>query len=278
MKLGVRQVLKVVRIKDFGAYLAGDDDEQAILLPKKELSKDVDIGSEIEVFVYRDSSDRLIATTRKTLIEVGEVARLKVKDISKIGAFVDIGLERDVLLPYKEMKKQLEKSEEILCALYIDRTQRLAATMKIYPYLKTTTDYKNDDEVNAYIYEIKDIGALAAVEDKFYGLIPKSEIYTKLQIGDTVNARILRVREDNKLDLSLRKKAYLQLEEDAKYLESELEKRNGRLGIGESASPETIKNEFKLSKKAFKRAIGHLLKERKIEILENNIVKVGERK
>ncbi len=278
MKLGVRQVLKVVRIKDFGAYLAGDDDEQAILLPKKELSKDVDIGSEIEVFVYRDSSDRLIATTRKTLIEVGEVARLKVKDISKIGAFVDIGLERDVLLPYKEMKKQLEKSEEILCALYIDRTQRLAATMKIYPYLKTTTDYKNDDEVNAYIYEIKDIGVLVAVEDKFYGLIPKSEIYTKLQIGDTVNARILRVREDNKLDLSLRKKAYLQLEEDAKYLESELEKRNGRLGIGESASPETIKNEFKLSKKAFKRAIGHLLKERKIEILENDIVKVGERK
>lgn len=272
MKLGKRQKLRITRIKEFGVYLEEENGNESVLLPKKQVPKNAEIGTELEVFLYRDSSDRMIATTKPTLLEVGEVAKVLVKDIGKIGAFVDIGLERDVLLPYREMRRQVHKGEEILCALYIDRSNRLAVTMRIYPYLKTTSNYQKDDEVTGTIYDIKDIGILVAVENQYYGLVPKSECYERLEIGDTIQARVLRVREDGKLDLRIRQKAYLQIEIDAKKLEEELEKRGGALGVSEKAEPKVIQKEFGLSKSAFKRALGHLLKLGKIEITLDNIL------
>lgn len=275
MDLGKKQILEVARIKDFGAYLTevGEGEKtESVLLPKKQLPEDVTVGMKMEVFLYKDSADRLIATTKEPLLEVGQVKKLKVNDVAKMGAFVDIGLEKDVLLPFKQMEGQVAKGDEVLCALYVDRTQRLAATMRVYPYLKANTQYKKDEEVRGTVYEIQNMSVFVAVDDTYFGLIPKNESFEQYHIGETVHARILRVREDGKLDLSPRKKAYLQLNQDAEVLYERMQKNGGNLGATDHSSPEFIKKKFGLSKNAFKRAIGHLLKEGKIVLLEEDIV------
>lgn len=275
MELGKRQTLKVVRIKDFGLYLADIADiegENAVLLPIKQAPDNARVGMDIEVFIYKDSQDRLISTTRYPIAQVGELARFRVKDMSRIGAFIDIGLEKDVLIPYKEMRGSLAKGDEVLAYLYVDRSERLAATMNIYKYLSSSSPYAKDDEVSGIVYEVKDIGVKVAVDDKYYGLIPKNEIYVRLNVGDSIKARVIRVREDGKLDLSIRQKAYIQLSEDMKLIEAKLEV-SKRLELGDKSSPELIKSKLGLSKNAFKRAIGHLLKENKIIIEDDYIEK-----
>lgn len=273
MKLGQRQVLKIERMKDFGAYLS-DDAGGEVLLPKKQIPENTKIGDEIEVFLYKDSMDRPIATVNKTLIEVGEVKKLRVKSSSSIGAFLDIGIERDVLLPFKEMEVKLIEGDEALVALYVDRSERLAATMRIYPYLKGNVSYKKDDEVKGTVYRKKDIGIFVAVDDCIYGFIPQKEVYKDYKIGDVVEARVLRVREDGKLDLSPRKRAYMQMNEDALLIYEKLSAQNGILYLSDTSSPERIKEELGLSKNAFKRAIGNLLKEKKIRIEADKILKI----
>ncbi len=274
MDLGKRQVLKVLRIKDFGAYLGDDaDSKESVLLPKKEL-QDRQVGDEVEVFLYKDSSDRLIASTRQSYISVGEVKRLKVKECGKIGAFLDMGLERDLLLPYKEMTGNLIAGDEALVAMYVDRSGRLAATMRIYPYLRSDSPYRKDDEVSACIYREKEHEYLAAVEESYYGAIPKREVFERYCIGQELRARVLRVREDGKLDISPRRKAYAQLEEDAALIYAYLSEKGGHIGFDDKADPELIRRTFALSKNAFKRAVGHLLKEKKIKLENEDIIKL----
>ena len=275
MILGKLQTLQVVRKKDFGIYLSDSstDDADAVLLPKKQVPENISIGDSIEVFLYKDSSDRLIATTNKPILEVGEVGRLRVKELTRIGAFLDNGLEKDVLLPFKETEGKLEAGGEVLVALYEDRSKRLAATMRIYNYLEKSIGVAEGEEVTGTVYDIKPMGVFVAVYDRFYGLIPKQEVYTKYNIGDSIEARVLKVRDDGKINLSPRKKAYMQLDIDAELIYEKLEQAGGSLDISDSSSPERIKERLGISKAAFKRAAGHLLKEGKIKILENSIQK-----
>lgn len=277
MELGKIQTLEIARKKDFGVYLVdvGDyDTKGGVLLPIRQVPKDAQIGDKLEVFLYKDSEDRLIATTKQPKLCVGELAALRVKEVSKIGAFVDIGIDKDILLPFKEMEGSPKPGDEVLMALYVDRSDRLALSMRIYKYLQPSQEHKKDDVVKARVYRLRDVGVMLAVEDKYFGMIPRIENYESYIIGDVIEARVLRVREDGKLDLSHRKKAYLQLGEDAKMIADLLDKKQGRLELGDDSSPEKIKEVLGISKNAFKRAIGNLYKSNKIKIYEDHIEKI----
>ena len=274
IQLGERQKLVVVKTVDFGVYVApaAGEAEEKVLLPKKQVPEGTKIGDELEVFIYRDSNDRLIATTNEAKLSLGEVALLKVSQVAAIGAFLDWGLEKDLFLPFREQTKLLKEGDECLVALYIDKSDRLCATMKVYTYLSTESGYKKDDRIEGHVYEIsKNFGAFVAVDDKYSGLIPMKEIYGNIQVGDLISARVTGVKEDGKLDLSIREKSYLQIGKDVIRILDILEKYDGVLPFNDKASPETIRREMQMSKNEFKRAVGHLLKEGKITITEKNI-------
>ena len=270
-ELGKRRMLTVVKTVDFGIYLGTS--EERVLLPKKEVPKEIEIGDPVEVFLYKDSSDRLIATTAEPKITLGELAVLTVKDTGKIGAFLDWGLEKDLLLPFREQTTKLKKGEECLVGLYVDKSGRLCATMKVYEMLRKDSPYKKDDKVQGIIYEHSDnFGWFVAVDDQYCALIPKREAYGgHLQVGDKVHARVIKVREDGKLDLSVREKAFIQMDADAELIVKRMEEHGGKLPFTDKADPEKIKNELGLSKNAFKRAVGRLLKENKVIITEKSI-------
>ena len=268
--LGKKRRLMIVKEVEFGVYLGNKDDK--VLLPKKQVPKDVEVGDPVEVFLYKDSSDRLIATTQEPKITLDELAVLKVADTGRIGAFLDWGLEKDLLLPFKEQTAKVKKGDEVLVALYVDKSGRLCATMKVYEKLRTDSPYKKDDHVEGIIYETSDnFGVFVAVDDCYSALIPKREAFGRLRVGDRVSARVLKVREDGKLDLSVREKAFLQMDADAAMIMKRMEEYGGKLPFNDKADPEVIKQEFGLSKNAFKRAVGRLLKEGHIKISEKNI-------
>lgn len=277
LELGKMQTLEVIKEKDFGVYLAEEgwtpkSPERGVLLPKKMVPEGTKIGSLLDVFLYKDSEDRMIATTNVPKLTLGETAILEVRDTSKIGAFLDMGLEKDLLLPFKEQTYQVRKGERVLAALYIDKSNRLAATMRVYQFLRTDSQYHTGDEVNGFIFQINpEIGAFVAVDEKFQGLIPRRELFGGFKVGQEVHARVTKVREDGKLDLSARDKAHNQIFLDAELVMQVINEFDGVLPFNDKANPEVIAREFKLSKNAFKRAVGHLLKEGKIEITEKNI-------
>ena len=284
--LGKKQTLQVVQTTDFGVYLAGEGDENKysrkkndaelpvskVLLPKNQLKPNTNIGDSYEVFVYKDSEDRPIATTTIPPMELNEFALLTVKEVSTIGAFLDWGLAKDLLLPFKEQTYKVNIGDSVLVKLYIDKSKRLCATMKIYEVLRTDSEYKRDDMVKGTVYEIIDaFGAFVAVDNCYSALIPKNELYHDVKPGDQIEARVTVVHEDGKLDLSLRQKAYLQMDDDSKQIYDKLVASNGFLPYHDKSNAEDIKKEFNLSKNAFKRAIGHLMKDGKINILDNGI-------
>lgn len=273
IQLGKTQILKVVKKVEFGVYIADDDDkEERILLPAKQVPEGTETGDEIEVFVYRDSKDRMIATTKKPLIELGQTAVLRVAQTGTIGAFLDWGLEKDLLLPFRMQTIEVREGDECLVALYIDKSQRLCAMMNVYEYLQKDAPYGVDDLVTGRIYEDSDnFGMFVAVDDRYSALIPKRECYGDLRVGDVVTARVIKVLEDGRLELSVRQKAHLQMEDDAKLVLEAIEGYAGVLPFNDKASPEVIKRELGLSKSAFKRAVGRLLKENQIEITDKNI-------
>ncbi len=270
IELGKTQCLNVVKETDFGVYL-GTKDER-VLLPKKMVPEDTEIGDALTVFVYRDSSDRLIATTKQPKIRLGELAVLTVSQVSKIGAFLDWGLEKDLFLPFKEQTKHVNEGDSCLVALYIDKSGRLAATMRVYDYLKNAEGYVKDSAVSGTVIEINpDYGVYVAVDNLYYGMIPKSEVFGHLSVGDIVYGRVSKVRDDGKLSISLKQKAYIQMDEDASIIYEEIKKNGGKLPFTDKASPEIIKQRFDMSKNAFKRAVGRLLKEGKIIINDTSI-------
>lgn len=276
LKLGEKQKLRVVKEVDFGVYLADEaDTEERVLLPAKQVPSGTTTGSEIEVFLYRDSKDRMIATTNEPLLKMGEVTRLKVADVNKYGAFLDWGLEKDLFLPFKQQTLRVRQGDTPLVSLYIDKSSRLCATMNVYHDLSTESPYQKDDRVTGYVYESSpEFGMFVAVDDKYSGLIPKKELYDDVRIGDTVVCRVTAVREDGKLDLSIREKAYLQIEADARKILEVIDSFDGVLPFNDKASPEVIKREMQMSKNEFKRAVGHLLKNGKIEIKEKAIRRI----
>lgn len=273
LRLGEKQKLNVVKSVDFGVYLSDEKNGEEVLLPTKQVPANTKAGDEIEVFLYRDSKDRIIATTNTPKLVIGEVAKLKVLEVGRIGAFLDWGLEKDLLLPFKEQTYKIEAGDEVLSSLYIDKSGRLCATMKVYKYLFTDSEYKKNDRVSGIVYEVSEnFGAFVAVDDKYSALIPKKEMNKSIRAGQTVSARVTAVKEDGKLDLSIHEKIQFQMSIDADKLMKRMEQNGGRLNFNDKASPELIREEMDMSKNEFKRAVGNLLKAGKIEILPDSIV------
>lgn len=267
MRLGEKQVLTVVKKVDFGVYLGSD--EERVLLPKKQVPEEIEVGDPVEVFLYKDSSDRMIATTKEPKLTLGNLAVLEVVDVGRIGAFLDWGLEKDLLLPFKEQTTKVEKGDRCLVSLYIDKSGRLCATMKVYPLLRTDSPYKKDDTVRGTVYEIsRDFGVFVAVDDRFSALIPRREVYGRMYIGQQIEARVAAVKADGKLDLSVRGRIPEQMDADAQKIMDRIEKSGGGLPFTDKADPERIRDEFGMSKAAFKRAVGRLLKQGKVRIDE----------
>lgn len=273
IKIGKRQKLKIVNFSKVGAYLDGgtEDSQDNILLPNNELEgKDLREGDEVEVLIYKDSEDRLTATFRVTEALVGTIAKLEVVDINeKLGAFLNWGLMKDVLLPIGQQNCEVEIGKRYLVGLYEDSKGRVSATMKIYNFLLPCKDYEKNDSVSGTVYNINDeIGVFVAVDDRYFGLIPNSECFKEYQVGDDFSGRVMRVREDGKLDLSPRAVISEQMDEDSKFILEKMILLKDNFKFNDSSSPEEIKDFFDMSKKAFKRAIGSLLKKELIEKTE----------
>lgn len=277
IRLGEKQELIVVKAVDFGVYLApsAQQKEQRVLLPARQTPRDCKVGDWLEVFVYRDSDDRMIATTKTPKLMIGQVAELTVAQVGRIGAFLDWGLEKDLFLPFKEQKYRVRQGESVLVTLYIDKSNRLCATMNLYESLRADSPYKKDDRVKGRVYEISgNFGAFVAVDNQYSALIPKREMYGSIEIGKDVEARVIEVMEDGRLTLGVREKAYLQIESDADKILRLLSSYDGVLPFTEKADPEVITRETGMSKKEFKRALGHLLKVGAVEINEKIIRRI----
>lgn len=274
MKLGEKQTLYVVKKVDFGVYLAESPDsgEDRVLLPRRQVPPDTGIGDRLEVFLYKDSKDRLIATTQTPRLMMGEVAQLTVVQTGKIGAFLDWGLEKDLLLPFRQQVKRVAEGEKVLVSLYIDKSERLCATMNVYHNLRADSPYHVEDEVVGRAYASSDeFGVFVAVDNCYSALIPKKELYGQVELGEDLRARVSKVQPDGRLVLSIREKAYLQIHEDAERLLEIIDSYDGVLPFNDKVSPAIILRETGMSKNEFKRAVGNLLKAGKIQITEKVI-------
>lgn len=279
IRLGEKQELVVVKKVEFGVYLSvsPEEAEERVLLPIKQVPDTCrKEGDKLEVFVYRDSKDRIIATTNEPLLQMGQVAELEVAQVGKIGAFLNWGLEKDLLLPFKQQRGKVRQGDRVLVSMYIDKSDRLCATMNVYENLRTDSPYREGDRVTGRVYEISDnFGAFVAVDNRYSALIPRKELYGEAELGTDVEARVISVREDGKLTLSIRDKAYLQMDKDAEKILALLDSYEGSLPFNDKAAPEVIRHETGMSKNEFKRAVGRLLKEGKIEIGEKSIRRIS---
>ena len=281
IEIGKWNTLIVVKKVRFGIYLGENknaSENERILLPEKQVPEGIREGDSLTVFVYRDSDDRLIATVNEPALTLGEIARLSVKEVTRVGAFLDWGLEKDLFLPFREQTRKVAAGEEILCALYVDKSSRLCATMNVYPYLSSRSPYHAGAHVTGTVYETSEnFGVFVAVDDRYSALIPKREAEdADLAVGQTVSVRVSRVRSDGKLELSLKEKAYKQMDTDAELIENKIRRQyNGVLPFDDKTDPETIREVFGITKAAFKRAVGALYKERKIEFSDGKIILTG---
>ncbi len=274
IELGKIQKLEVKRNTSIGVFLNTGKQERYddILLPKKEVPEGTKTGDILEVFVYKDSENRMISTMKKPKVTLGEIGLLKVVDITKIGAFLDWGLEKDLFLPFKEQTMKLKKGKEYLIGLYIDKSQRLCGTMKVRDFLRNDSPYKENDWTKGTIYSINDeFGAFVAVDNKYEGLIPKRELVGVHIPGEEVNVRITNVKKDGKLDLSLRDRSHMEIDSDIDRIVDKAMENNGILYLNDHSSPKEIRRKLSMSKSAFKKAVGRLLKEGRIEFIENGI-------
>ncbi len=272
MNLGEFQTLTIAKMVDFGVYLT-DDADNRVLLPAAQVPAGAAVGDTINVFLYKDSKDRLIATTRTPALCIGGIALLRVVQVTKIGAFLSWGLEKDLLLPYKEQLRKVKEGDEILVTLYIDKSQRLCATMRgLYHLLRTDAPYEKGQLITGRIYEFsKNFGTFVAVDDCYSAMIPGHENTSDYRIGDVIEATVTGVKADGKLDLTILQKAHLQMKTDAEAVLQLITEYGGVLPFNDKASPELIKREAHMSKAAFKRAVGHLYKHQKIEFTQKGI-------
>ncbi|MDP4126098.1 MAG: S1-like domain-containing RNA-binding protein [Bacillota bacterium] len=277
VEIGKRQTLKIANFTSFGAYLDAGTGvrHDNILLPIKQLPEGATEGDQLQVFIYRDSEERLIATTRIPFAQLGDLAYLKVQAKTKIGAFLDWGLERGLFLPFKEQKYPIQVDKSYLVKVYLDKSQRLCATTEIYEYLSAETPYQKNDKVIGTVYSTNpSIGVFVAVDNKYMGLIPVNENFSDLSEGDQVEARVIRVREDGKLDLSTRELSYIQMEHDTMKILQGIKDNEGFLTLNDKSSPVEIQSRLHMSKAAFKRAVGKLLKENRVKQTEGGLMEI----
>ena len=277
IELGKYQELIVTKKTDFGVFLntPTGEDSQKILLPKAQVPAGTDLKDVLKVFVYKDSEDRPIATTLEPDLTLGNVARLYVTQVTPIGAFLEWGLAKDLFLPFKEQLYKVQEGDAVLVTLYIDKSERLCASMHVYDALRNDSNYQTDDEVSGRVYEISEnFGVFVAVDDMYSALLPKKEVFETYRINQPIYARVAQVMEDGRLTLSVKKKIPEQMNEDADFIYRCLEQEGGFLPFHDKSAPEAIKNRFHMSKNAFKRGIGHLMKKGLITIANDGIRKV----
>lgn len=271
-ELGKVNTLEVLRTVDFGCYLQSDLGD--ILLPQKYMLPDTNVGDMVDVFIYKDSEDRLIATNLTPNGMVGDFVVMVCKENAEIGAFMEWGLEKDLMVPHAEQHRRMKSCEKYVVRICIDpRTERIFGTSRIAAFLHTDQQEQliPGQEVNLLIYEITDLGYMALIDEKYRGIIYKNEIFKKLEVGDKVQGFIKKVREDNKIDLTLDKFGYSKVR-DAKTIVWEiLISKGGEMPFSDKSSPEEIKEHFQMSKGVFKEALGALFKERKIKIERDKV-------
>lgn len=272
--LGKTQDLIVTKTTDFGVYLntpTGEDSDK-ILLPKAQVPEGTQLKDALTVFVYRDSEDRPIATTLEPELELGGVARLKVKEVTKIGAFLEWGLSKDLLLPFKQQLYKVQPGDAVLVTMYLDKSERLCASMHVYDWLRNDSDYQKDDEVFGRVYELSDnFGVFVAVDDIYSALIPQKEVFETYRINQPIHARVTQIMEDGRLTLSVKKKIPEQMQEDSEFILRKLKEAGDFLPYHDKTDPEIIKSNLHMSKNAFKRAIGSLMKQGFITINSDGI-------
>jgi uncharacterized protein len=275
VELGKINTMSILRDTSVGMFLGGPDFED-ILLPNRYVPIDKRIGDEMDVFVYLDSEDRPVATTDLPLVMRDEYASLLVKDVNRIGAFLDWGLEKDLLLPFREQTKRLDPNDYVFVKVGLDEvTNRLFATMK---WKKNLTEeephYYSGEPVEAIIASVTEMGYNAIVDLKYNGLLYQNEVFKTLRVGDHVKAHVKKVREDGKIDLQLEAGGAAGIEPNAQFILDLIEK-NGEVALNDKSSPDDIKRIAHMSKKAFKKAVGSLYKQRLIEFTETGIRKVS---
>lgn len=273
MEIGKTNKLIVARATDFGFYLT-DDANNEVLLPNAYVSEDLSIADEIEVFIYKDSEDRLVATNLTPYIQLEEFAVLQVKDVNQFGAFMDWGLAKDLLVPFNEQTKKMEEGNWYLIYLLKDeKTDRLFGSAKVKKFLHfEDIELKQGDEVNLLLFNRTDLGMNAIINNKYKGLIFNSDIHKNIQAGDKTIGFVKNIREDGKIDISLEPIGYQNsINQNSEIILSALKQNNGFLNLSDSSSPEDIKYMIGLSKKAFKKALGNLYKNKKIELFKDGI-------
>lgn len=289
IEIGKHETLRILRDSPYGVYLglADTDPEQSVLLPKKQVPEGAKTGDALEVFVYRDSEDRPIATVNRPYCTVGQFAYLSVKGTSKVGAFLDWGLEKDLFVPFKEQEEKLLPGQNALVYVYTDKSGRLAATTRIYDRLSPAPKglfSENQPFFGAVYRAQRDFGAFVAVTEKkdelrpgqafdtlYFGLIPAQQVFRKYRVGDALSGRVVRVRSDGKLDLDARKRDFEQLSSDGEIILKKIREYGGTLPFSDNASPALIERELHMSKNGFKKALGHLYKNHQIEILTDSV-------
>lgn len=271
INIGEYNTLKVNREVDFGLYLG--DGEEEVLLPGKWKPEGTEIGQDIEVFVYTDSEDRPIATTMKPVATVGEFAIMEVKSTIPIGAFLDWGLEKDIFLPKAEQLQKPAVGDKVVVRVCLDhKTNRVVAVSKIGSFVEEINHpFKPGEQVEAWVYQISPLGYLVLVNQKYSGLIYRSDVFEPLQIGDRKKAYVSKLREDGKLDLGLKAFGKEGMKSDRDKVLEKLEEKGGRLPLGDKSQPEEVSRVLGMSKKSFKRAIGILYKEQKINLSDEEI-------
>lgn len=274
IKVAKRQKMKVNNISSIGAYLDAETGDIAdnILLPNNELTEiQIEVGDEVNVFIYRDTEDRLIATLKQAKAMIGTLANLEVVDITPLGAFLDWGLDKDMFLPKDQIEGNVEMGDRPLVGIYEDGKGRATATMNIYKFLLPSYDYEVNDKVMGTVYR-KDptIGVFVAVEDRYFGLLPSSEVYRDYKIGESVEFRVMRMREDGKIDLSARELKIQQMDKDANFLLEHMKKTG--TPVTDKMDSADVQREFKMSKKALKRALGTLYKNKLVAKTERGFI------
>ena len=274
IKEGDRLTLSVSEVKDIGAFVTvhvtgknGNEEEVKILLPFSEQTHKVKEGERVSVTLYEDKGGRLTATMREPILKDGETGVLKVSAMTQIGAFVDNGTPKEVLVPFHELQHRPDAGDELLVHMYRDKSGRPAASMRVYKFLDRNTEYQEGDTVKAFVYEVNpEMGVFAAVDDHIYCMIPAQEVFEKFSYGDRITARVSKVREDGKLDLLIREKLHLSAGNDGEKILEALKENGGMLPYADRADAQMISGVFGMSKNQFKRALGGLYKKRLVEI------------
>lgn len=272
LQLGKYNRLQVIKELDFGLYLDGFEGEE-ILIPRVYVPEGTEIGQFLDVFIYRDSEDRLIATTLKPFATVGEFAYLKVKDVSKLGVFLDWGLMKDLFVPFGEQLSKMAVGRSYLVYVYIDEeTQRIVASAKIDKFLPEVTQALNErDEVELLPYEYTDLGIKALINKCKIGVIYKNELFRNVNLGEFTIGYIKKIRDDSKIDLTLEKIGFNRIDNVKQAILSSLHAQKGFLPYNDKTDAEVIYSNLQMSKKDFKKAIGGLYKDKKISIKEDGI-------